>query len=231
MTNLIGNIGNWKAWLAGMWRALITGATGAIIAAVVKPEAFNFADQLKPLIELAAGCGVYRLIEFLHDHPLPDDNQPTVSPTVKLSLILLPFLMFMGCATTPDGKIDAGQTAVNATQVILPVLEPASELACKVLVIQKATDDADRIEKAKYLYTVASCVRTLMGGVTPTPDQIENAIWAWTPDKVHWADLASGLSGLWEKYYAQLDSDPKLVMEALEQIAEGAENAAKPYIQ
>jgi hypothetical protein len=108
MSNIIGNLGNWKAWIAGIWRAFITGSTGAIIAAVVKPEAFNFGSQLKPLVTLALGCGVYRLLEYLHDHPLPDDIPPPTPPSVKLGMILLPFmLMFSGCALFQSSTVPA----------------------------------------------------------------------------------------------------------------------------
>lgn len=97
------------------------GATGAICAAVVDPEHFNIVGKLKPLIEFSLFCGGYRLIEFLHDHPLPDDPPAPVPPAVKISIILLFCMLFVGCVPSTTfcfSKTDPATGCVSQIKVV-----------------------------------------------------------------------------------------------------------------
>jgi hypothetical protein len=209
-----------ETWVYGLFSALIGGAATAVSMIVVDPMTYNLHDGWRKLIEVALVSGIMSAAFYLKQSPLPkdEDEGPKLPPPVKLAALAALLGLVCGCATVRDGA-DAAK----------PYLSTGADLACSA-VLQLAVSDGDRVEKAKYIYSVAACVRSLSGGNVPTPAELGSAIALWAPEKSHWADLASTLQSIYGDQFNRIDGDPRLALEVLEQIARGCELAASRII-
>ena len=132
-----------------------------------------------------------------------------------------------GCVTTSTDS--QPKTVTEIVESSIPYIEPAVFLITSNI-LQSAVSDADRVEKANYIYGVSLAVRSLSGGQMPPVAELENTINLWTPDKAHWAKYSTQIAGVYSTYYNKLENkDAKVALKVLEQIALGCEKAAKQY--
>lgn len=72
-------MGNFEAWIHGLFAAFIGGGASAVTAGIaapaINPSAFNFHNQLSPLLQLMAALflvnGVLAAFAYLSKSPLP----------------------------------------------------------------------------------------------------------------------------------------------------------------
>jgi hypothetical protein len=71
-----------KLWLHGLISAFVTGATSAITAAIVKPEAFNLGAGFHDILKLAGVAGFVGACAYLKQSPLPqiDETETKTEP-------------------------------------------------------------------------------------------------------------------------------------------------------
>lgn len=145
-----------------------------------------------------------------------------------ITLFLAFSLLTGGCSLlsikdSETGKIDHAK--------VVRYMEPASYFACKAI-IGYAINDDDKADKAKIIFDIAKAIRSLASGSVPTAEEVEKVIKIWSPDKIHWAQLAVELSMVYERFYDTVTETAQnaLIFEALGELAEGCERAAKPYI-
>lgn len=239
-----------KAWVAGLWAAGITGGSNAV-GLVLANQAF---DLFKNAHSLWTAIGVSTLTSvaaYLKQSPLPhydfeggdvatplsNATKAAMAKVAAVSMVLFAFL-FAGCSgpTTVNVKPTlpaAGQTAAAVAKV-QPYLRPGAA-AIGVGVILSAQTPADRTVRANYLYAAATAVRTLAGSNPPTVDQLQQALTSFAPDTSatdaqDWSQLIASVSSLYESARPNIPADPTSVLNALESIAEGLEDAAKPYV-
>jgi hypothetical protein len=145
----------------------------------------------------------------------------------KIKIILTAVLtvsLLTGCATTQQNSKPISQS--KSAQSVLASAKSASFFA-SLAVLKLAVNDSDRVKKAEYIYGIARGVRTLAGGTVPTAQELKDTISLWSPDKVHWANLADGISDIYSLAFDEyVKGDAKYAFQLLEQIALGLEKAA-----
>jgi hypothetical protein len=125
---------------------------------------------------------------------------------------------------------DSSLGEVDVAKVIR-YIEPASYFACKTL-LSRGENDADRTQKAQVVFSIARVIRSLADGNIPSPEDLEAAVSSAIPIKVHWLEFVSELSMIYDRFYDNVTTQEQnvLIFEALGELAEGCERAAKPYI-
>lgn len=120
------------------------------------------------------------------------------------------------------GKVDASK--------VIRYIEPASYFACKT-VIEKAVSDEDKGKTAAIIFEVSKTIRSLASGAIPNQEDLEKAISTVAPKQVVWAQFSSELSMVYDRFYESFSKEekPAIILEALGELAEGCERAAKPY--
>lgn len=120
-------------------------------------------------------------------------------------------LLLTGCAAFFSGL-----------QATTPYLRTAGNLL-GTEILQKAVSPSDRITKANLVYAAAKAVRTL---VNPTEAEVKAVLTQWLPAKTWWESLAEGAAAAWVHFEGTWSGNPKVATAALEQLAEGFEDAA-----
>ena len=168
--------------------------------------------------------GLLSMFFYLKQSPLPPDTEETkIGCSLKvLGFSLISLFMFQGCATTGEGFQVSAQETYDR---VLPFVRPAVSLTCSA-VLNVALSAEDAKDKANYIYSVATAVRSLSTGVVPSVEQVENVINLWSPDKAHWAKLSKSISSVYGGVFAKIKDEPKLAIQVLEQIALGCEDSA-----
>jgi len=136
--------------------------------------------------------------------------------TQLIAIICACLLLQGGCASTQQFV-----TTDNA--------RTATSLVCSGILIEMK-DPVRQQAAAKYVYSVATAVRTLSGGNVPTPEELNTVIRQFTPASSNWAFIAQAIGAVWANYYPQVKGNPKLALQYLEAIASGCETAARPFI-
>lgn len=133
-----------------------------------------------------------------------------------ISLLAASFMLF-GC------KTETYVTPANA--------KTSAFVACSG-VLNLAVQPADRPVVSAYIYSVAHGIRSLAGGTVPTPEELKMTVALFTKNAQvgQWASLGTGLQLIYSGIYGHLNGDSKLAAEYLENIAAGAEEAAKPFL-
>lgn len=139
------------------------------------------------------------------------------NPIIKITLgSLLAFVLF-GCATTPR----------EIVQDALPAIPTAVSVA-GTLALNLGVKDADqRKALSAQMYAVAVAVRSLSGGSAPTPEQVGAAVASFTGKNVALDGVVKAVGSIWRAYFPSIQGDPKLALQILEAIAQGAEQCAK----
>lgn len=209
-------------WLHGLGSAAITGLSTSFLSSLGISGANACGVQvsqldLRQMVILTVIGGLVGGAAYLQKSPLPEE--PTVTPpSIKLSLLLLPFLIFtQGCTTTQTSMID------DALPAIPTVVNVAGTLAMNLAI----KDDAERQAVSNEMYAVASAVRTLMNGTAPTPDKVTEICYAFGGKDPKLQGVIEAIGSIWDAYYPSIKGDPATAMKILEAIAEGSEKAAK----
>jgi hypothetical protein len=204
---------NWKSWLSGIWAAFIGGGASAITAMSIDPLTFNMQTGSANVGKIFLIAGILSVVHKLQQSPLPpDSSSSTPSNLIKVAVLGFFFLGVQGCSSLQVS--DA-----------LPLIRPAVSVACNG-VLQLATSGQDKIDKANMVYACAKAVRTLASGSVPKPNDLKAVIDLWMPKLDHWANLSTTISGLYAGEFSQLQGNPQLAVEILEQISLGCEDAA-----
>ena len=205
-----------SGWIAVLFAGItVSKVKDARVTGGVKPATFE--------AEIRTGADI-----------TPRDNN--ISTIVKVAALSALIIGFQGCAHQGVSSDDPQNVATNkpvitadsvrnAVHVSIPYIRPPVFLACSG-VLNFALSDTDRIDKANLIYSVAMAVRSLCTGVVPEPAEVKNVIALWMPEKTHWANLATTISGFYSGLFEQLKGDPLLAVQVLEQIARGCEDAA-----
>lgn len=219
-----------SAWFQGLIATAVTGVGNGISLAV--------ADSLFDIFK--DGTGLYKAIiattlisvgAYLKNSPLQFDNDNPPAPQkmtpTSLSLLFIPFMLLMASCTNPTtGKVSVVTTAEKAT----PYLRP-SGAALGVGLLVATNDPAQKVTRAKWLIAVASTLRTVSEKEPPTEAELKAALAVITPQTQNdWLQLATSLVSLYSSFRAQFGSNTNVVLAAIEQLALGLEDAAKPYV-
>ncbi|REK56949.1 MAG: hypothetical protein DWQ49_09585 [Bacteroidetes bacterium] len=139
-------------------------------------------------------------------------------------------LIFMpGCAVF---KSLTGGDIRETVEASLPFIETGAYLACTEVLAQAGESEADRAAKAKHIFHVARSIRSLSGGKAPSPEEMMENIRLYAPDKEHWWKLSLQLGRVYEDAYKEIHNEnAKVVLDVLEAIATGCEDAARPFIK
>ncbi|MEI8045600.1 MAG: hypothetical protein WCL11_29600 [Verrucomicrobiota bacterium] len=147
-----------------------------------------------------------------------DAASSTAGParTPFLSILLICAFALTSCAWQ-----QAHQSQINATGSV--IAKRAASIALN-LVISSAINQLDREHKGNYLDSMALGVRTLQGADVIQSSDIQSLVGIWTPQKMHWDELASNLGTLYDSAKTgNLTKDTAL----LESIAVGLQAAAR----
>jgi len=108
----------------------------------------------------------------------------------------------------------------------IPYIQPITEAISVAALTLGIKDESERTEVANQMYAIAVGVRSLSGGAVPTTEQLQAAIISFGGSRSRYASLAQSVAGLYSSYFQSVKGDPKLVLDVLEQLARGCENAA-----
>ena len=207
---------NWKNWIHGLGSAFIGGGATAVTVIVIDPLTFNLQNGIEKVITAFLVSAFVSACFYLKQSPLPpDSSSSTPSTLIKVAALGLFLFGAQGCSTMQNFE------ASDA----LPFVRPAVSLACTG-VLNLGLDGQDRIDKANMVYAVAKAVRTLSSGAVPSPKDLAAVIDLWMPDKSHWSKLSTTISGVYAGAFKQLQGNPLLAVQLLEQIAQGCEESA-----
>lgn len=146
-----------------------------------------------------------------------------------IAALLLPVIAMApaGCQTT--GPVNVPATVDN----VLPYLRPGAAAAGLAFLLTSKSD-AEKKDRAVILYTVSTAIRALAtptGGNPPTADELKAALAGITTKNVEdWTAVVTSVVSLYSGFKTQFNSDVTAVFKALDQLALGIEDAAKPYI-
>lgn len=150
---------------------------------------------------------------------------------MKFHLILLatiaPLLTGLtSCVNPATGKVSVVTTAEKAKPFVRP-----SASAIGIGLIAIAPNQDEKLARAKWLFAIATVVRTISAESPPSEAQFKTALTAITPDDENdWLQVVVSLSSLYSSFRAQFGTDTTTILGAIEQLALGLEDAAKPYV-
>jgi len=139
---------------------------------------------------------------------------------------LLPFFLVFalaGCTTTGTQSFQTYATPAN--------VRIATAIVCSSTLTLAVKPD-DRTKIANYIYSIAHVVRSLTTGQVPTPTELQNAVNVIKPgvNDQQWAVLAQSIGAIYGGVFVQIKGDPKLVIDYLNAIAYGCEDAATAFL-
>lgn len=147
-----------------------------------------------------------------------------------MKFLVLPILIaftFSSCSVfsikdPTTGKVDASK--------IIRYIEPASYFACKTI-LDKAVDEDDKGETAAIVFEISKTIRLMSGGSVPSVEDFEKTLSVVAPKALPWAQFVTELGMIYERFYENFSKQekPAVILEALGELAEGCERAAKPY--
>lgn len=144
-----------------------------------------------------------------------------------ITLALLSVLALASCANPNTGKISVVTTAEKAKPFVRPT---ASALGVALLAVTPKQED--KLSRAKWLFAVATVIRTISSDHVPTEQEFKLALTAITPSEENdWLQVVVGLSSVYAGFRAQMGADTVTVFGAIEQLALGLEDAARPYVK
>lgn len=149
-----------------------------------------------------------------------------IMPAIALMTMILAVPFSMTSCKSPDtGKISVTETALRST----PYLRPASS-AIGIGLIAIAETKEMKVQRALWLYTVSTAIRTVAADKPPTEEQFRMALQQITPkDQDDWLQAVIGLSSLYSGFKAQFGHNTGIILSAINQIAMGLKDAAMPY--
>lgn len=140
--------------------------------------------------------------------------------TISISTLICAAMLFMGgCSTT--GNLQSYITPAN-TRV-------ATALVCSNT-LTFAVSDADRVQVANYVYSIAQGIRTLAGGKIPTTQELQDTISMFSPGAAKYATLGTAIGAIYGGIFGQLKGNSLLAAQYLEALAGGCEDAAKAFL-
>lgn len=141
--------------------------------------------------------------------------------------ILLVSCTIVACTSPTTGKVSVVTTAEKAQ----PYLRPASA-ATGIAMLAVTKDGESKLARAKWLFAVATAIRSISSNQPPTAEEFKLAITAITPvEQDDWTQVAVALSSLYSSFKAQFGNNTATVLQAVEQLALGLEDAARPYVR
>jgi hypothetical protein len=130
------------------------------------------------------------------------------------------------CVNPATGKVSAVTTAQNVEPFVRP---GASAIGVGLIAIAPVQDQ--KLARAKWLFAVATVIRTISASAPPSEAQFRTALTAITPKEENdWLQVVISLSSLYSGFRAQFGTNTAIILAAIEQIALGLEDAAKPYV-
>lgn len=140
----------------------------------------------------------------------------------------------VGCASK------SGESSRPAEQVVesyRPVIKPVAK-AILDFSIQQIENENDKLEAAKYMYSIATGVRTLITGDLPEAEKINEIVKLWTsggPDVAQFEEIAQAIAAVYkvekEKLENKAISEVKASLIVLEELAAAAEEIGSKYIK
>jgi hypothetical protein len=227
-------------WLHGLYGAIVTGIGNGISLAVADATFSIFKDGTG-LLQATAATTLISIGAYLKQSPLPFydfEGGSNLPPTgvinigrdaVKKASVIAIFLMaamMVSCVSPDTGKVDVALTVERSKPFIHP-----SATAIGVGAIIVAKDPEAKTARAKWLNSIASEVRLLTSESPPTSDELKVALMRITPQASN--DLAQAvvsITSLYSSVRAGFGKDTKAIIEALDQIALGLQDAAAPYL-
>jgi hypothetical protein len=151
-----------------------------------------------------------------HPRPSPLDGARRCFPAILL------LFLFSGCATS-TGYINKSKVFLRPT---------VASIGAGVLFASKTPEE--RVTRANYLYAAGTAVRSLSGGsAAPSVEELQAALNGFAPQSSDddWAQLIASISSLYSSVRPGIPPDTLAVLDALEQVAMGFEDAARPYVK
>ncbi len=148
--------------------------------------------------------------------------------TLHLAILSLFACNLLTSCKNPDtGKVSVVTTAQKSKPFVRP---SASALGVALLAVTPKQED--KLSRAKWLFAVATVIRTISSDHIPTEEEFKLALTAITPTEQNdWLQVVVGLSSVYAGFRAQAGPDTVTVFGAIEQLALGLEDAARPYVK
>lgn len=131
-----------------------------------------------------------------------------------------------------SGCLGSGSTITTTASVqnSLKYLKPsATILGSGVLLATK--DPVERTKRAQYLFIIAGGVRTLTGDKAVSAEEFQAALKTFSPKAdPELASLAVSVTTLYNSVRPAVSTDTAVYLQALNAIAQGLEDAARPYL-
>lgn len=148
----------------------------------------------------------------------------------KIINILLAVTLLFGtssCQTTGDGKTDLPGTIAKAK----PYLRPASSaVGSAFLLLDK--DSANKKKRATQLIASSTLISAMSADEPPSASEFESALLSVAPDSdPDWAQVVIAVSGLYRAFKDQFGRNTTAVLEALQELSLGMQDAATPYLK
>jgi hypothetical protein len=139
---------------------------------------------------------------------------------MKKLLLLIPILL-TSCVTTQQQLV----------QDALPAVPTAVSVAGTIALNLGVKDAAQRQSIANQMYAVAVAIRSLSSGAGPDPASFNAALKSFTGHDSQMDGVISAVGSLWSAYFPSVQGDPKLALDILEALAQGAEKTAENVLK
>lgn len=227
---------NLKIWFHGLIAAVTTGLGNGISLAVAD-AAFNIFKDGTGLLQATIAATLVSVGAYLKQSPLPfydfegglNQSPVSTSTTPKISLIAAGFLcLFMiGCVSPETGKVDVALTVEKSKPFIRP---SAAAIGVGTIAVAKTNDS--KVARAEWLSSVSTQVRLLTSSTPPTESELKAALMQITPQSsTDLLQVVVSISSLYSSVKGGFGKDTAAIIQVLDQIALGLQDAAAPYLK
>lgn len=232
-----------QAWLHGLCTALVTGIGNGISLFVVDAT-FDIFKDTTGLLQAAAATTLISIGAYLKQSPLPfydfEGGKEASPPVVEIKaaqealkraglIVIGFFLMFstVSCVSPVTGKIDVKATAENAK----PFLRP-SAAAIGIGAIMVTKENESKADRAEWLNSIATQIKLVTSSTPPSATELRAAMMKVTPQGTDdLVQVVITITTLYSGVKARFGENTQVVLEAINEIALGLQDAAAPYIK
>lgn len=228
-----------KKWIHGLVATAITGLGNGLALGLANNTLDMFKDT-RSFWTAVLVTTVVSVAAYLKQSPLPyyefEGCQPdpqvskdgvSIKPVFPSSCSCYFLSGLSSCATTIDGKVDVPGTVANAKPYLRPA---ASAIGVSLLIVTK--ENESKQERANWLFAVSTAIKAISSDTPPTAEELNNALMGITPsDQDDWIRVVASIVGLYSSFKSQFGPDTQAVLDALEQISLGLQDASRPYVR
>lgn len=232
-----------QIWLHGLYAAIVTGLGNGISLFVVDAT-FNIFKDTTGLLQAAAATTLISIGAYLKQSPLPFydfEGGKTESPPIveikaaqealkKAGVIVIGFFMMIStvsCTSPVTGKIDVKTTTENAKPFIRP---SARAIGIGAILVTKEGESKE--SRAEWLNSIATEIRLVTSSTSPSASDLRTAMLKVTPTvSDDLVQVVQSITYLYSSLRTSFGGNTQAILEAINEIALGLQDAAAPYIK